>query len=78
MLHVMLHSIDKNFLFLSEVKDLIKQNKYINPTHMGFPENWEELKLWKTLPLTKSQKHRKNIEDTRKKKRKHKRKNFSA
>lgn len=62
---------DKNFLFLSEVKDLIKQNTYINPTHMGFPENWEELKLWKTLPLTKSQKHRKNIEDTRKKKRKH-------
>ncbi|MBS6863146.1 MAG: Abi family protein [Veillonella sp.] len=78
MLHVMLHSIDKKFLFLSEVKDLIKQNTYINPTHMGFPENWEELKLWKTLPLTKSQKHRKNIEDTRKKKRKHKRKNISA
>ena len=45
---------------------------------MGFPENWEDLKLWKTLPLTKSQKHRKNIGDTKRKKRKHKRKNISA
>lgn len=59
MLHVILKNIDKDFLFLSEVKDLISQNKYIDPKHMGFPENWKELNLWKTLPITKSQKHRK-------------------
>ena len=59
MLHLILKNIDKDFLFLSEVKDLISQNKYIDPKHMGFPENWKELNLWKTLPITKSQKQRK-------------------
>lgn len=42
-----LQVIDPKYPFTYFIKDMLSKNKYIDPTHMGFPNNWLELDYWK-------------------------------
>jgi abortive infection bacteriophage resistance protein len=49
MMSKVLKIIDPNYPFLYFVKRLIEDNYLINPSYMGFPEDWKELPIWDDL-----------------------------
>ena len=54
----MLKIIDPNYPFTYFIKDMISKNLYINPLHMGFPQDWESLPYWET-PIPEHKYHKK-------------------